>query len=103
MAGVVYGHGGGLTARFIGAPARAGAAHYIAGGENRWAVVHVEDIAELYVAALEARAGGVCVVGDDNESPTMRQSSEGFSVAGGQRGTAGSITVEQARAEFGAL
>ena len=35
----VYGHGGGLIGRFIGAPGRAGAAHYIGAGENRWAVV----------------------------------------------------------------
>ena len=103
MPGVVYGYGGGLIGQFIGAPARAGAAHYIAGGENRWAVVHVEDIAELYVAALGAPAGGVYAGVDDSQSPTMRQIAEAVSVAAGQPGTAGSITMQQARAEFGPL
>lgn len=37
MPGVVYGHGGGLIGQFIGAPGRAGAAHYIGAGDNRWA------------------------------------------------------------------
>jgi len=101
MPGVVYGHGGGLIDRFLGAPARAGAAHYIGAGENRWAVVHVEDIAELYVAALGAPAGGVYAGVDDSQSPTMRQIAEAVSIAAGQPDTASSITLQQARHEFG--
>ncbi len=103
MPGVVYGHGGGLIGRFIGAPGRAGAAHYIGAGDNRWAVVHVEDIAELYVAALASPAGGVYAGVDDSQSPTMREIAEAVSVAAGQSGTASSITMEQARHEFGPL
>ena len=71
--------------------------------ENRWAVVHVEDVAELYVAALGAPAGGVYAGVDDSQSPTMRQIAEAVSVAAGRPGTAGSITMQQARAEFGPL
>ena len=59
MPGVVYGHAGGLIGQFLDEPARTGSAHYIGGGENRWAMVHVDDIAELYVAALAAPAGSV--------------------------------------------
>jgi nucleoside-diphosphate-sugar epimerase len=101
MPAVVYGHGGGLIGRFIGAPGRAGAAHYIGTGDNRWALVHVEDIAELYVAALASPPGGVYAGVDDSQSPTMRQIAEAVSVAAGQSGTASSITMEQARHEFG--
>jgi nucleoside-diphosphate-sugar epimerase len=103
MPGVVYGRGGGLIDQFIGAPGRAGAAHYIGAGDNRWAVVHVEDIAELYVAALASPAGGVYAGVDDSQSPTMRQIADAVSVAAGQPGTASSITMEQARHEFGPL
>jgi nucleoside-diphosphate-sugar epimerase len=103
MPGVVYGHGGGLIGQFIGAPSRGGAAHYIGAGDNRWAVVHVDDIAELYVAALASPAGGVYAGIDDSQSPTMREIAEAVSVAAGQAGTASSITMEQARAEFGPL
>jgi nucleoside-diphosphate-sugar epimerase len=101
MPGVVYGHGAGLIGQFIGAPARTGAAHYIGAGDNRWAMVHVEDIAELYVAALASPAGGVYAGVDESQSPTMREIAEAVSVAAGQAGTASSITMEQARAEFG--
>jgi nucleoside-diphosphate-sugar epimerase len=103
MPAVVYGHGGGLIGRFLGAPARAGAAHYIGAGDNRWALVHVEDIAELYVAALGAPAGGVYAGVDDSQSPTMRQIAEAVSIAAGHPGTASSITMAQARHEFGPL
>jgi nucleoside-diphosphate-sugar epimerase len=103
MPGVVYGHGGGLIGRFIGAPARAGAAHYIGAGDNRWTVVQVDDIAELYVAALAAPAGGVYAGVDDSQSPTMRQIAQAVSVAAGKPATASSITIDQARHEFGPL
>ena len=103
MPGVVYGHGGGLIGQFIGTPGRAGAAHYIGAGDNRWAVVHVEDIAELYVAALSSPAGGVYAGVDVSQSPTMRQIAEAVSIAAGRPETASSITMEQARQEFGPL
>ena len=103
MPGVVYGHGGGLVEQFLGKPARAGSAHYIGSGENRWAMVHVDDIAQLYVAALSAPAGSIYAGVDDTQSPTMRQVAEAVSVAAGQPGTARSITMGQARHEFGPL
>jgi nucleoside-diphosphate-sugar epimerase len=103
MPGVVYGHRGGLIDEFLGKPARSGAAHYIGGGDNHWAVVHVDDIAELYVAAMSAPAGGVYGGVDDTQSPTMRQIAEALSIAAGRPGTASSISMGQARQEFGPL
>jgi nucleoside-diphosphate-sugar epimerase len=103
MPGVVYGHGGGLIGQFLAKPARTGSAHYIGSGENHWAMVYVDDIAELYVAALSAPAGSVYSVVDDTQSPTMRQIAEAVSVAAGRPGTASSITIGQARQEFGPL
>jgi nucleoside-diphosphate-sugar epimerase len=103
MPGVVYGHGGGLVEQFLGKPARAGSAHYIGSGENRWAMVHVDDIAQLYVASLSAPAGSIYAGVDDTQSPTMRQVAEAVSIAAGQPGTASSITMGQARHEFGPL
>lgn len=103
MPGVVYGYGGGLIGEFLGKPAAAGSAHYIDSGENRWAMVHVDDVAELYVAALSAPAGSVYAGVDDTQSPTMRQIAEAVSIAAGRPGTASSITIGQARGEFGPL
>jgi nucleoside-diphosphate-sugar epimerase len=103
MPGVVYGRGGGLIGQFFGEPARTGSAHYIGSGQNRWAMVHVDDIAELYVAALSAPAGSVYAGVDDTQSPTMREIAEAVSIAAGRPGTASSITMGQARQEFGPL
>ena len=103
MPGVVYGYGGGLIGEFLGKPAAAGSAHYIDSGENRWAMVHVDDVAELYVAALSAPAGSVYAGVDDTQSPTMRQIAEAVSIAAGRPGTASSITIRRAREEFGPL
>jgi nucleoside-diphosphate-sugar epimerase len=103
MPGVVYGHGGGLIGEFLGKPASTGSAHYIDSGENHWAMVHVDDVAELYVAALSAPAGSVYAGVDDTQSPTMRQIAEAVSIAAGRPGTASSITMAQARQEFGPL
>lgn len=53
--GVVYGRNGGIT----GMMAR-GELPVVGDGENRWPVVHIDDLARLYVAALEnAPAGSI--------------------------------------------
>jgi nucleoside-diphosphate-sugar epimerase len=102
MPGVVYGAGVGLIGTFLATPARDGAAHYIGDGENHWGVVHVDDIAELYVAALAAPAGGV-YIGVDGQQPTMRGIAEAVSAGAGHLGSATSISMDQARQEFGPL
>ena len=47
--GVVYGHGGGIAADFVKFARETGAARYVGTGENHWPLVHVEDLADLYV------------------------------------------------------
>ncbi|MFF1682282.1 NAD-dependent epimerase/dehydratase family protein [Streptomyces sp. NPDC058256] len=60
MPGLVYGRSGGLAQSFFVEPGRAaGAVPCIGDGSNHWALVHVDDIAELYVLALNAPAGSV--------------------------------------------
>jgi nucleoside-diphosphate-sugar epimerase len=52
--GVVYGRGGGIPADF------AKSARYVGTGENRWPLVHADDLADLYVRALvNAPAGSL--------------------------------------------
>lgn len=101
MPGTVYGHGGGLITEFLAKPAHTGAAHYIGAGDNYWTVVHVDDLSELYVAALSAPAGAAYIGVDDTQSPTMRQIAEAVSIGANWPGTAASVTLEHARQEFG--
>ena len=52
-----YGHGGYVPLLF--APQN-GVVHYFGDGENRWSVVHVDELGELYrLAAARAPAGSV--------------------------------------------
>ena len=56
--GMVYGGSGGLVETLF-RPDERGVVHYIGTGENRWSFVHVDDLADLYLLALNAPAGSV--------------------------------------------
>jgi nucleoside-diphosphate-sugar epimerase len=63
---LVYGHAGGLPAGFVQSARQGGAARYIGTGDNHWTLVHVEDLADLYVRALErAPAGSTFIAAAD--------------------------------------
>lgn len=103
LPGVVWGHHGGLLENLFVTPARdRGVVHYIGDGTGHCALAHVDDIAELYVAALRAPAGGI-YAGVDDERPTYRQLAEALSRAAGCPGRVESISADQAQAELGGL
>ena len=55
----VYGRAGGVAARLVDGASHAGVARYIDAGDNRFSTVHVDDLADLYLLALESdRASG---------------------------------------------
>jgi nucleoside-diphosphate-sugar epimerase len=56
--GMVYGRGSGFLGQLF-RPDEHGVVHYVGTGENRWSFVHVDDLADLYVLALNAPAGSV--------------------------------------------
>jgi nucleoside-diphosphate-sugar epimerase len=103
MPGVVYGGSGGLIEQFMIAPARArGTVHYTGDGSNHWSLVHVEDIADLYVRALDAPAGSA-FAGVGEYRLTVADLVPAISQAAGCPGQAESVTLEQAQAELGPL
>lgn len=56
---VVYGRGGGTPGTFVAAARKKGVVRYVGDGTQRWPFVHVDDLANLYVLALDAPAGTV--------------------------------------------
>jgi nucleoside-diphosphate-sugar epimerase len=50
---LVYGHGGGIIPRFINHAVETGTAIQIEDGKSFWSTIHVDDLARLYVTALE--------------------------------------------------
>ena len=71
----VYGHGRGLAAWLFsyGPRTEDGALRLVGSGTQHWASVHVEDLAELYVAALERAPGGELYIGASGVNPTVRE------------------------------
>jgi nucleoside-diphosphate-sugar epimerase len=103
MPGLVHGHGQGLVETFFTAPARAaGAVPQIGDGANHWAVVHVDDIAELYVLALGAESGAV-YAGASEEQPTLAEIVASVGRAAGCPGSVERLTPAQAERRMGAI
>lgn len=74
---IVYGGGGGLTNLIVERPAADdGAVPLLGGGGQHWTTVHVDDLADLYLLALEHAPGGETYIGVSGENPTVREIAE---------------------------
>lgn len=75
--GVVYGHGKGLVGLVTDGPRTPdGALRLIGDGEQRWTLVHVDDLARLYLAALEHDGPLGRVIASDGSPTTVRAIAE---------------------------
>ncbi len=76
--GTVYGNGIGIpTLVFAGERVGEPAALRLLGpGTQHWTSVHVDDLAELYVAALEQAESGSVYLGVSGDNPTVRELGE---------------------------
>jgi nucleoside-diphosphate-sugar epimerase len=101
--GLLYGGENRLIDAFFAVPGKeAGAIPYIGDGANHWALVHVDDVAELYAAALGAPAGAV-YVGVGGVNPTARDVALALSRRAGIDGRITSIPLERAREQMGPI
>lgn len=101
--GVVYGRGGGLAGMFVQSAQETGAARYIGDGMNRWPLVHVEDLADLYVRAVEKAPAGTLLHGTDGPAVRVKDIAEAASFAADAGGRTESWPVDQATAKLGPL
>ncbi len=99
--GLIYGRENRLIDHFYAAPGKqAGAIAYIGDGSNRWALIHVDDAAALYVAALAAPAGAT-YLGVSGVSPTAKEVALALSRAAGIDGKIVSIPLDEAQRRMG--
>lgn len=98
---VVYGQGRGLVPGVFGAGSRTsdGALRLVGSGEQRWSVVHVEDLADAYVAALVGGPRGRRVLAASDENPTVREIAQAVA---GPHGRVVPEPADQTRARLGA-
>ena len=73
--GIVYGHGKGIPAMLRDAVDGDRVA-LIGSGDQHWTSVHVDDLADLYLRALEQAPGGRAYVGASGQNPTVRELGE---------------------------
>lgn len=103
---MIYGRGRGVNPnsiqvpRMIGVARKHGVAKYVGRGANVWSNVHVEDLADLYVAALDRGAAGAFMYAENGECSMLRIC-ESISRMLGYGGTTASMTVAEAIAEYG--
>jgi nucleoside-diphosphate-sugar epimerase len=57
--GMIYGGSGGTATRFFSSAEREGAAVYMGDGTNRWSMVHLDDVARLYLEVAGSRGRGI--------------------------------------------
>ena len=101
--GLLYGGENRLIDAFFTRPGKElGAIPYIGDGTNHWSLVHVDDLAELYVAALTARAGAV-YLGVGGVDPTAREVATAISHGAGLEGRTTSVPLDDARERMGPI
>jgi nucleoside-diphosphate-sugar epimerase len=99
--GIVYGGSGGITGMMFTSAEQEGAARIIGDGKNHWAVVHRDDLADLYVRVVEQAPAGHVFNATDSSRLTVRAIAEALSRAAGCRGKVTSTPLAEAHKSMG--
>jgi nucleoside-diphosphate-sugar epimerase len=99
--GIVYGRGGGIAADFIQSAQKSGAARYVGTGENRWPVVHVDDLADLFAIAMDRASAGSLYHAADGSAHRVKEIAEAASFGAGAGGWTESWPLAEARKTLG--
>jgi len=99
--GIVYGRRGGIAADFIQSAQKSGAARYVGTGENRWPVVHVDDLADLFAIAMDCASAGSLYHAADGSAHRVKEIAEAVSFGAGAGGWTESWPLAEARKTLG--
>lgn len=103
---LIYGLGLGASADSIQVPwmiklaKKHGVGRHIGAGANIWSNVHINDLVDLYLRALENAPGGAFYYAENGEN-SMRELAEAVSRLLGYGGRTENMSVEEAVAEWG--
>ncbi|WIG96406.1 NAD-dependent epimerase/dehydratase family protein [Myxococcus sp. SDU36] len=101
--GIVYGRTGGIPMMLAASARDDGAARYVGTGQNHWPVVFIEDLAQLYVRALEQAPAGTVLVAVQGPSVQVKDIATAASEGAGAQGNTLAWPLEDARKQFGAF
>jgi nucleoside-diphosphate-sugar epimerase len=99
---IVYGRGGGIPAGFVESARKEGAARYVGTGKNLWPLVNVDDLADLYLLALEKAPPGTLLLGVSGPSRRVSEIAAAASRGAGAGGRTVATPLEEARKKLGA-
>jgi len=99
---IVYGRGGGIPAELVKSARETGSARYVGDGQNRWPMVHVHDLADLFARALDLAAPGTLLHAADDTAFRVREIAEAASDAASAGRRTSSWPLEEARKSLGA-
>jgi nucleoside-diphosphate-sugar epimerase len=99
--GIVFGERRGLVSPWFAQALEEGRSSFVGPGDQRWALVHRDDLAELYRLVVERRARGI-FHGVDGASPTVAEAASAASAAAG-KGAVRAVPLEEARRTMGPM
>ncbi len=99
---LVYGRSGGIPADLVKSARENGAARYVGTGQNRWPVVDVDDLADLYLRAFERAAPGTLLNAAESSAHRVKEIAEAASAGAGKDGRTASWPLDEARKSLGA-
>jgi nucleoside-diphosphate-sugar epimerase len=100
---LVYGRGGSIPRMLAQSARETGSARYVGDGLNRWPFVDVDDLAQLYVLAIEKAAPGSLYNAAHGPSYRVREVAEAASIGAGAKGKTQSWLLDEARKTMGAF
>ena len=101
--GCVYGGAGGLTGLWFSAAHARKPAPMVGDGSNRWAIIHLDDLAELYARAVESSLRGELLNAVDGSRETVREMATAASRAAGGKGKVKALTLAAAEKLYGGM
>jgi nucleoside-diphosphate-sugar epimerase len=101
--GCVYGGSGSLTAAWFDAATSKGAARVVGDGSARWAMVHLDDLADLYVRAAASAFTGEIFNATDRSRSTVLECARAASLAAGVTADVERVPLDEATKQFGAF
>jgi nucleoside-diphosphate-sugar epimerase len=100
--GCVYGRQGGLTGMWFDG-ARRNALQVVGSGEQRWAMIHIDDLAAGYVSAAESGLGGEAFNLTDRSRHTVGEMAQAAAKAVGYTAAVRFVPVAEAAETLGDL
>lgn len=101
--GCVYGGAGGLTGLWFSGALEEKAAPVVGEGGNRWAVVHLDDLGDLYARAAEHELAGELLNAVDGSRFTVREMAAAASRSAGAGGAVKTLSLAEAEKRYGGM